>query len=153
MTAQVVPVHFSVNISQTLGPDALPGWADYIRDWLKDGSGNSPERFFGRDSPNSLNGTPTFSNHLHVIPEDDVKAEAWLAQDRAFKRVSDDLVIYSLDKAKPYLYGILLIDFLADPTGHKVAFNQGASGQQRRDAWETIAWKHQNGVFTPAYTF
>ena len=150
MTAQVVQVHFSVSISQTLGPDVLPGWADYIRSWIKDE--NAPDMFFGRDAPNSLNGSPTYARHLHVVPEDAAREAAWLKKHRAYDRTSDDLVIYSFDRANPVRYGIYLLDFLADPNGHKVAFNQRAAGQQQRELWENIAWNHQIGIFSPAFS-
>jgi len=149
VSAPRIKIHFSQSIVKRIGTQDLQEWGDVLRAWHHD---RDPDRIFGRDSPNSKDGTPTWANHLHMVPSTNPAEEAtWLATSRAFDRTSDRLIIYSLDKAAPLKYGMYLLDLLGDPGAHAKAFT-GAQAQERREIWEDIAWNHQMGVYSPAHT-
>jgi hypothetical protein len=149
VTGQRIKIHFAQSIVARIGTQDLLEWGDVLRAWHHDGD---PDRIFGRDSPNSRDGTPTWAHHLHMVPSTNDAAEAvWLGKSRAFDRTSDRFIIYSLDAAAPLKYGMYLLDLLGDPGAHAKAFT-GAQAQERREIWEDIAWNHQMGVYTPAHT-
>ena len=142
------PVHFAPSLIQKIETSSAPNWADALHDWHYLGD---PEKNFGRDVSNARDSTNTWAWHVHMAPEDQNAIEKWDRINLAFRRTSDRLLVYSMDKQVPERYGILLLAFLT-PNGHDQLI-RGASAAQRRSDWEDIAYTHQYTGNMPQGTF
>lgn len=138
-----ITVHFSSAIINRIGTGQLADWGNAMRAWFHEGD---PDRVFGRDAPNSPQGTFSFAYHLHMVPSDEALVQKWELIANPHYRTSDRFIIYSLDRSAPLKYGMYLLDMLGDPGAHQLAFT-GPEAQERRELWEDLAWGHQMGNF------
>lgn len=125
-------------------------WAEAVRNWHHR---RDPQWNFGRDVPNSPGSAQTYARHMHYVP-DDTDADAlakWDKEREPYRRTSDRLVIYSMDKTDPLKYGFLMLAFL-QPDGH-AQLQKGPSAAERREIWENIAYTHQVSGNMPDGTF
>ncbi|MDH0777504.1 hypothetical protein N5C96_29240 [Delftia tsuruhatensis] len=151
---QKISLHFAPAVLKRISndPAQLSGWAGFIRDWYHKGD---PDRIFGKDVSNHPMGGHSFAWHMHMVPSerepDKGKILRWETANEPRHRVSDRLVIYSLDRASPYKYGFLFLDLIGDPGGHKICFEQ-TSSHALLQMWSNIGYAHQVGGKLPPGT-
>ncbi|WP_336695662.1 hypothetical protein [Delftia acidovorans] len=146
-----IAIHFSPVILGRIGSsnDDLRGWVGAFHEWFYD---QDPDWNFGRDVSNNPSGGSAYAWHLHMAPSekepDKSKLARWLRTEEAYYRTSDRLVIYSLDKKHPHQHGMLILDLVGDPDGHKICFEQPSSPILLQK-WEDLAYTHQVAGYLP----
>jgi hypothetical protein len=123
-----IGVHFSPDLIAKIGTEVTADWAAAIREWHHNGD---PDWYFGRNVSNSIGVGDTWAWHMHYAPENTSTeaVEKWNKERVPYRRTSDRLVIYSMDKKDPLKYGFLMLAFL-QPDGHK-QLQFGPSASQR----------------------
>lgn len=155
-------VHFAQPLASELTPETIETLTQYIQDWKP---AETSHWFFGRDVRNKKTAAhpDPLVWHAHLYPEvDEERArewdDAWDAAiavqkkgrsrsygrtnnqlgPRPYERTSNHLMYYSMNVEHPHQHGLLVIEIVAEPDGHKPLYSSALL-----DFYEKIAFNHQ----------